>query len=35
MPWNSWPTIDCMLIGVNAVATSTPAMSANETGTPM
>ena len=35
MPWNSWPTIDCMLIGVNAVATSTPAISANETGTPM
>jgi len=35
MPWNSWPTIDCMLIGVNAVATRTPAMSANETGTPM
>ena len=35
MPWNSWPIIDCMLIGVNAVATSTPAISANETGTPM
>ena len=35
MPWKSWPIIDCMLMGVNAVATRTPAMSANETGTPM
>ena len=35
MPWNIWPTIDCRLIGVKAVATSTPAISANATGTPM
>ncbi len=35
MPWNNWPTIDWKLIGVNAVATSTPAMIANATGTPM
>jgi hypothetical protein len=35
MPWNSWPTSDCMLIGVNALATRTPAISANTTGTPM
>ena len=35
MPWKSWPTIDCMLICVNPVATSTPATNANDTGTPM
>ena len=35
MPWNIWPTIDCRLIGVNAVATITPAISAKATGTPM
>ena len=35
MPWKSWPTIDCRLIGVKAVATKTPAISANATGTPM
>src|SRR5216117_2560425 len=35
MPWKSWPTIDCRLTGVNAVATNTPAISANDTGTPM
>src|SRR5882724_7128266 len=27
MPWNSWPTIDCKLICVNAVAVNTPAIS--------
>ena len=35
MPWKSWPTIDCRLTGVKAVATNTPAISANDTGTPM
>ena len=35
MPWNSCPTIDCMLICVNAVATNTPPIKANDTGTPM
>ena len=35
MPLKSWPTIDWRLTGVNAVATNTPAISANETGTPM
>jgi len=35
MPWNNWPIIDWKLIGVNAVVTSTPAMIANATGTPM
>ena len=35
MPWNIWPTIDCMLIGVRRSATSTPAISAKATGTPM
>lgn len=35
MPWNSCPTIDCMLIGVNCTATSTPAINANDTGTLM
>ena len=34
MPLNNWPIIDWKLIGVNAVATSTPAMIANATGTP-
>ena len=35
MPWNIWPIIEAKLIGVNAVATSTPAMMAKATGTPM
>jgi hypothetical protein len=35
MPWNIWPIIDCMLIGVIMHATSTPAIKANATGTPM
>ena len=35
MPWNSWPTIDCKLTCVNAVATKTPAIKAKDTGTPM
>jgi hypothetical protein len=35
MPWKSCPIIDCMLIWVNAVAASTPAIKANTTGTPM
>ncbi len=35
MPWNIWPIIDCMLIGVSMQATSTPAISAKATGTPM
>ena len=34
MPLNNCPTMDCRLIGVNAVPTSTPAISANATGTP-
>jgi hypothetical protein len=34
-PLNSWPTIDCMLTGVSMVATNTPVISANGTGTPM
>ncbi len=35
MPWNICPTIDCMLMGVRLHATSTPAISAKATGTPM
>ena len=35
MPWNSCPTIDCMLICVNCTEISTPAISAKVTGTPM
>ena len=35
MPWNSWPTIDCRLTWVSAVAAKTPAINANDTGTPM
>ena len=35
MPWNICPTIDCRLIWVKAVATITPAINANATGTPM
>ena len=35
MPWNSCPTIDCRLTWVKAVATNTPAINANDTGTPM
>ncbi len=35
MPWKSWPIIDSMLIWVKPVATSTPAISAKVTGTPM
>ena len=35
MPWNICPIIDCMLIGVSMQATSTPAISANATGTPI
>ena len=35
MPWNICPIIDCMLIGVSMQAASTPAISANATGTPM
>ena len=34
-PWNICPIIDCMLIGVRLHATSTPAISAKATGTPM
>ena len=33
-PWNSWPTIEAKLTLVSAVATSTPAMIENATGTP-
>ena len=35
MPWNSCPMIDWKLMGVSAVATSTPPISAKATGTPM
>jgi hypothetical protein len=35
MPWNIWPIIERKLTGVNAVASSTPAMMAKTTGTPM
>ncbi len=34
MPWNIWPIIEGKLTGVKKVATSTPAISANATGTP-
>ena len=33
-PLNSCAIIDCSVIGVNSVPTSTPAISANATGTP-
>ena len=34
MPLNNWAIIDWKLMGVNAVPTSTPAISAKATGTP-
>ena len=33
-PLNIWPTIDCSVIGVSIVPTTTPASSENATGTP-
>ena len=35
MPWNIWPIIEARLIGVSAVAISTPAIKEKATGTPM
>ena len=34
-PLNSWPMIEGRLIGVSIVATSTPAVTLNATGTPI
>ena len=35
MPWNIWPIIEGKLTGVKAVASSTPAMMAKATDTPL
>ena len=34
MPLNNWPIMDCRLMGVSAVPTSTPAIRLKATGTP-